>query len=568
MSDPSHPNRIIRKKKIPGFLALGKTMVEELIDKGEIEVFALTEGGRAKGAYEQNLVAYLERRRKASAAKAATSTTPPPEPPRPKRRRLKEPETGRGWSHPACADAVLAVIDAVGGDPNSNDHHPCPVCGGNSMSIKNGYKVPVVVYCHKCGREGGGAIVDKLRGMNVWPTTAKLDNVDAATFADQQQRSALERHKYAVAIWNDLRRSGGRNRSRLLRPYLKGRGIKRMPSTALVTLPIEYEGSCFASHDPGMVLPVRDREGKLQAIQVTWLSPDMKRQRKNEPQRQSYGLLKGNFVALTDMDFTNPPATLLIGEGAETVLTAMQVTGLPGIATAGAGMMNALDPPCCGEYILLADTDDAGQQSVKTLARKLRQQIPSCVVRIATPVKPEGAKSGYDWNDAAMDGVDPEKMKAAIVGAPIFDTGDDDRYAACIAALAALQSRAYDAKRQAIKEEFGVRVATIDKDVEKYRTETKLEQAKPTAPDIEKLAVSAKEIIDCQDVVSRFVEECSEVIAGEVKLLKLLYLSGTSRLFPKAMHVALKGPSAGGKSEARRRVLEYFPPRRYLPSLR
>src|SRR5258708_2292578 len=26
------------------------------------------------------------------------------------------------------------------------------------------------------------------------------------------------------------------------------------------------------------------------------------------------------------------------------------------------------------------------------------------------------------------------------------------------------------------------------------------------------------------------------------------------------MHVAIKGPSAGGKSEARRRVLDYFPP--------
>src|SRR5690606_32112900 len=61
-------------------------------------------------------------------------------------------------------------------------------------------------------------------------------------------------------------------------------------------------------------------------------------------------------------------------------------------------------------------------------------------------------------------------------------------------------------------------------------------------------------------VLTLFAEECREVIAGEETLIKLLYLSGTSRLFPKAMHLALKGPSAAGKSEARRRVLEFFPP--------
>jgi hypothetical protein len=48
--------------------------------------------------------------------------------------------------------------------------------------------------------------------------------------------------------------------------------------------------------------------------------------------------------------------------------------------------------------------------------------------------------------------------------------------------------------------------------------------------------------------------------AGEETLTKLLYLSGTSRLLDKAMHVAIKGPSAVGKSETRRRVLQFFPP--------
>jgi hypothetical protein len=40
----------------------------------------------------------------------------------------------------------------------------------------------------------------------------------------------------------------------------------------------------------------------------------------------------------------------------------------------------------------------------------------------------------------------------------------------------------------------------------------------------------------------------------------LLYLIATSRLFDKTMNAAIKGTSAGGKSEIRKRVLEFFPP--------
>jgi hypothetical protein len=40
----------------------------------------------------------------------------------------------------------------------------------------------------------------------------------------------------------------------------------------------------------------------------------------------------------------------------------------------------------------------------------------------------------------------------------------------------------------------------------------------------------------------------------------LIYLVATSRMFDKCMHAAIKGPSSAGKSEIRRKVLDYFPP--------
>ena len=49
-------------------------------------------------------------------------------------------------------------------------------------------------------------------------------------------------------------------------------------------------------------------------------------------------------------------------------------------------------------------------------------------------------------------------------------------------------------------------------------------------------------------------------IAGEEINGKLLYLIATSRLFDHTMHAAIKGTSAGGKSEIRKQVLQFFPP--------
>jgi hypothetical protein len=88
------------------------------------------------------------------------------------------------------------------------------------------------------------------------------------------------------------------------------------------------------------------------------------------------------------------------------------------------------------------------------------------------------------------------------------------------------------------------------------------EDESPPEPDIEELAESAQEIIASDDVLGLFADDFARFVAGESKNAKLLFLAATSRLFDhgETMHVAVKGPSAGGKSEIRKRVLEFFPP--------
>jgi hypothetical protein len=280
------------------------------------------------------------------------------------------------------------------------------------------------------------------------------------------------------------------------------------------------------------------------------------------------GQMQGCHYWVTKPKVAEVNNTIVVGEGWATGEVAYQATACAVISAFCASNLVAVAKWVRGRYpehiIIIAADDDwktPGNPGV-SYAKEAARAVGGLV---AIP-KFDGDRGDKDtdFNDmlaasspkavrrALADAVDPADMSS--------DMNDNDKYEARIAALSALESRAYDAERVAIKEEFGARVTTIDRDVEKYRTKVKFEQAAPPARDIKELAESAKDIIACEDVLTLFAEDCSRVIAGEKALTKLTLLSGTSRLFRKAMHIALKGPSSAGKSEVRRRVLNYFPP--------
>ncbi len=66
------------------------------------------------------------------------------------------------------------------------------------------------------------------------------------------------------------------------------------------------------------------------------------------------------------------------------------------------------------------------------------------------------------------------------------------------------------------------------------------EQAKYEEADRRHYEASASSIIACTDVLEMFEQEIAKVVAGEKQNAKLLYLIGTSRLFRKPMHAAIK----------------------------
>ena len=99
------------------------------------------------------------------------------------------------------------------------------------------------------------------------------------------------------------------------------------------------------------------------------------------------GPCRGGAVRLT-----TPTDLLMVGEGIETCLAAMQVTGNPAWAALSTSGLRALDlPEAVREVIVLADGDDPGDAAARDCA--LRWQRVGRRVRIARPPR------GQDFND-------------------------------------------------------------------------------------------------------------------------------------------------------------------------
>jgi putative DNA primase/helicase len=203
--------------------------------------------------------------------------------------------------------------------------------------------------------------------------------------------------------------------------YLRGRGINLVPKCAMV-LPPEESARHTGKRYPAMVCPITSPEGII-GTHVTLLSSDTTQKlavRDGKPRRM-YGRLRGGYVICRGCQRDE---VLVIGEGIETTLSAMQISGLPGIAALSASNMPTVRPPECAEVVIAADNDDAGRRAAEQLARRLRHEGRR--VRIAKP-----AAEGMDWNDRLLEGEEAarEEWRAAL------STDDNNADASPISAL-------------------------------------------------------------------------------------------------------------------------------------
>jgi hypothetical protein len=333
------------------------------------------------------------------------------------------PVKTEGTGNPATPlDRALWLVNKLDGDasngrvgmclcPAHDDERPSLEVSLTEFTKKG---QPLFTCRAKCQQN---AVIAALRARGAWPIPSDLPPVSDEVRV-KQHRSPEERREYARTIFQLVKEYD--ISLTFAEKYFHNRGIAKVPTDGWITMRAPLNKRPFASRalstDPGVVFKVQDRDGNFNGIHVIWLNDDLTDKRVAEPQRQSYGPIKGGFVKLGKLD---PARPLVVAEGIETALAVLQSTGLPcALVGPGTSFMAALDLPNHSEIIIAADNGDPGQDAARELARRYAVDR---TIRIATPVKPQGGKDGFDWNDALLAGADPGEMKAAILNAPVFE---------------------------------------------------------------------------------------------------------------------------------------------------
>ncbi|MCY3887043.1 MAG: toprim domain-containing protein [Chloroflexi bacterium] len=222
-------------------------------------------------------------------------------------------------------------------------------------------------------------------------------------------------------LWNGNGWRGRRHPIRRRIPHTRGRGQRNQPSTAARAIwqstvpatgtPVEaylagrgligpippsirfHRGIKHASGSfwPCMVARVtRFADEESLAIHRTFLARDGSGKAPVDPQRMMLGPCRGGAVHLGE-----PKGALLIGEGIETCLAAMQATGQPAWAALSTSGLRALElPDTVREVIVLVDGDDPGEAAADASA--LRWKAQGTRVRLAR------APRGMDFNDLLL----------------------------------------------------------------------------------------------------------------------------------------------------------------------
>jgi putative DNA primase/helicase len=181
----------------------------------------------------------------------------------------------------------------------------------------------------------------------------------------------------AMWYWNTAQEALGTPISE----YLAGRGITidLPPSLRWAVSQRRLDGT----YGPAMLALVEHVNRGPVAIHQTWIGPDQNGiwRRIN---RACFGPVGGGAVRLA------PAAeTLMVGEGNETCLAAMQATGMPAWAALSTSGLKALMlPPVVQHVIILADHDEngVGQRAARIAAQ--RWQAEGREVKIAMPPTP------------------------------------------------------------------------------------------------------------------------------------------------------------------------------------
>jgi putative DNA primase/helicase len=296
--------------------------------------------------------------------------------------------------------STAEISRALGGAHRSGEwwRCRCPVhrSGGAALALRDGDR-GLVVHCHAgCDRHD---ILAELRRLELiegraesrpkppapsQPDTGRAD--DARRAADERERH--RRTAAALDLWGESCPAGGT----IVERYLYARGIT-LPAPPTIRMHGMLSHRESSEQRPAMVGLVEHTERGPTGVHITYLAIDGSMKATIDPAKRSLGPVAGAAVRLA-------PAgeLLMVGEGIETSLAAMQSCELPAWASLSTSGMKALVlPPLVRTVIILADNDvnGAGERAARAAAE--RWLAEGRRVRLAMPPGP-----GSDFNDVLV----------------------------------------------------------------------------------------------------------------------------------------------------------------------
>jgi putative DNA primase/helicase len=246
----------------------------------------------------------------------------------------------------------------------------------------------LLIHCHAgCAQE---RVISALRARGLWSDHRPRSISRTARRAPIERKPDQEDERHttiALRIWNTTQTA----KNSLVQSYLAQRGITALiPASLRMHLGLRHPSG---SRWPAMVaLVTRAVDDEPVAIHRTFLAQDGMSKAPVEPAKLMLGPCAGAGAVVR---LGGQGQTLLIGEGIETGLSAMQATGhRTWAALSASGLRGLALPDDERDIIVLADADKAGEAAAKDSARRWVREGRR--VRIANPPR------GMDFNDMLM----------------------------------------------------------------------------------------------------------------------------------------------------------------------
>ena len=279
------------------------------------------------------------------------------------------------------------IAEALGGQKAGNAWMArCPAHDDRvpSLAITDTSDGTVLVHCHAgCDQRD---VIAALGSRGLWEAigtrSGRYSRRHHRRVAEKPDAEVLKRTDAAIAIWQASKPLQGT----LVETYLRSRGLCLPPAAELRF----HAGLKHPSGGtwPAMVaLVTRGTDGAPIAIHRTFLARNGNGKAPVDPQKMMFGPCRGGVVRLSESG-----GVLMIGEGIETCLTAMQKTGhaaWAGLSTSGLRTLNL--PGDARNIIVLADGDEPGEAAAQNCAQRWVRE--GRLVRIARP------PPGMDFND-------------------------------------------------------------------------------------------------------------------------------------------------------------------------